>query len=77
MSLLFQNQIDDDGLTYLFGEDPKSDAYFRENFELDMDDEAFSKIDVPDFKNGRMGRFIHEFDSVINPPPYLPDYSSS
>jgi len=56
-------KIDDDGLTYLFGEDPKADTYFRENFELDMDDEAFSKIDVPDFKNGRMGRFIHEFDS--------------
>jgi hypothetical protein len=31
---------------------------------LDLADELFSKIEVPDFKNGRTGRFIHEFDSV-------------
>jgi len=30
---------------------------------LDTEDETFAKIDVPDFKNRRMGRFIHEFDS--------------
>lgn len=57
------SKIDDDGLSYYFGDDAKSDAYFREDFELDLDDELFSKIEVPDFKNGRMGRFIHEFDS--------------
>ncbi len=57
-------QIDEDGLSYYFGDDAKSDAYFREDFELDLADELFSKIEVPDFKNGRTGRFIHEFDSV-------------
>lgn len=38
------------------------DEYFREEIEMDsMDDEGFSKINVPDFKNGRRGRFMHDF----------------
>jgi len=56
-------KIDDDGLSYLFGDDPKAEAYFKENVEVDFADETFSKIEVPDFKDGRTGRFIHEFDS--------------
>jgi integral membrane protein 2B len=57
--------IDNDGLSYYFGDDAtaNSDAYFREDFELDLDDQKYAKIEVPDFKNGRMGRFIHEFES--------------
>ncbi|XP_055917616.1 integral membrane protein 2B [Eupeodes corollae] len=39
-----------------------SDEFFREEIELDLtDDESFAKIDVPDFKNGRNGRFMHDF----------------
>jgi len=61
-------KIDNDGLSYYFGDDSlQADAdmasFFRENFELDVEDEVMAKIEVPDFKNGRMGRFIHEFDS--------------
>lgn len=38
------------------------DAYFREEIEMDSsDDEGFAKIDVPDFKEGRRGRFMHDF----------------
>jgi len=57
--------IDNDGLSYYFGDEatPNSDAYFREDFELDLDEQKYAKIEVPDFKNGRMGRFIHEFES--------------
>lgn len=39
--------------------------FFTETFDLDMgehpDDEGVSKIDVPDFKDGRNGRFVHDF----------------
>jgi integral membrane protein 2B len=56
-------KIDNDGLSYYYGADTTPDAYFREDFELDLDDEKYSKVEVPDFKNGRMGRFIHEFES--------------
>ncbi|CAH0556542.1 unnamed protein product [Brassicogethes aeneus] len=34
--------------------------YFQEEFEIDDD---YEKIDVPDFKNGRNGRFIHDFNT--------------
>ncbi|XP_067623095.1 integral membrane protein 2B [Eurosta solidaginis] len=38
------------------------DDYFREEIELDMgDNESYAKIDVPDFKDGRRGRFMHDF----------------
>ena len=39
----------------------KKDDYFYEEFELDMVDETYSKITVPDFRDGRQGRFIHDF----------------
>ncbi|XP_021960756.1 integral membrane protein 2B isoform X2 [Folsomia candida] len=41
----------------------KDTNFFREEFEIDLTDEKYTKVEVPDFKNGRLGRFIHEFDS--------------
>lgn len=35
--------------------------FFREEFELDLTDESYSKIDVPNFREGRRGRFLHDF----------------
>ncbi|XP_037814784.1 uncharacterized protein LOC119605636 [Lucilia sericata] len=38
------------------------DDFFREEIEMDIsDDESYTKIDVPDFKDGRHGRFMHDF----------------
>lgn len=35
---------------------------FREEFDLDLsDDNAYAKINVPDFRDGRYGRFLHDF----------------
>lgn len=39
-----------------------NELFFKEEIELDMDDdESYSKIDVPDFRDGRTGRFYHDF----------------
>ncbi|TDG49863.1 hypothetical protein AWZ03_003639 [Drosophila navojoa] len=39
-----------------------NDNFFREEIELNSgDDDGYSKIDVPDFKDGRHGRFMHDF----------------
>lgn len=39
---------------------------FRESFDIDQtDDESYEKIDVPDFRYGRSGRFIHDFNTNI------------
>lgn len=36
--------------------------FFSEEFDLDLsDDESYAKIDVPDFRGGRSGRFLHDF----------------
>ena len=41
------------------------DRFFTEKIDMDMgahaDDEGVTKIDVPDFKDGRVGRFVHDF----------------
>lgn len=38
------------------------DDFFREEIEMDIsDDESYTKIAVPDFKDGRHGRFMHDF----------------
>lgn len=37
--------------------------FFQEQFELDLEDEKYEKIDVPDFRDGRSGRFIHDFNT--------------
>lgn len=36
--------------------------FFQENFEIDAEN-SYEKIDVPDFRNGRNGRFIHDFNT--------------
>lgn len=41
-----------------------SEQFFVEEFELDEQNE-FAKINVPDFEDGRRGRFIHDFNSNI------------
>lgn len=39
-----------------------NDNFFREEIELNSgDDDGYAKIDVPDFKDGRHGRFMHDF----------------
>lgn len=38
------------------------DLFFKEEVELGLaDEESFSKIDIPDFRDGRTGRFYHDF----------------
>lgn len=40
------------------------DGFFKEHFDLDVSDqESYAKIDVPDFREGRSGRFLHDFSS--------------
>lgn len=36
-------------------------SFFKERFEIDLENEHYEKIDVPDFRGGRQGRFIHDF----------------
>ncbi|EFN80893.1 Integral membrane protein 2C [Harpegnathos saltator] len=36
--------------------------FFNERFEIDLENEHYEKIDVPDFRGGRQGRFIHDFN---------------
>lgn len=46
-------------------DDELLDKFFTEQVDLDIgdhaDDEGVTKIDVPDFKDGRSGRFLHDF----------------
>lgn len=37
-------------------------GFLPENFEIN-DDKKYEKIDVPDFRDGRSGRFIHDFNT--------------
>lgn len=42
----------------------KGKEFFNEEFELSQDgDESYAKINVPDFRDGRAGRFLHDFKS--------------
>ncbi|XP_059617162.1 integral membrane protein 2B [Phlebotomus argentipes] len=66
MSLFGNNQplserIDD--FRYDIEEEEKlAQKFLKEELELDLsDDESYARIDVPDFKNGRPGRFLHDF----------------
>lgn len=47
-----------------------SASSFMEHFKIGSDDRSYAKIDVPDFRDGRRGRFIHDFNmnqtGVIN-----------
>ncbi|KAF7280535.1 uncharacterized protein LOC143193354 [Rhynchophorus ferrugineus] len=36
--------------------------FFEENYEIDTENQ-YEKINVPDFRNGRSGRFIHDFNT--------------
>ncbi|XP_043252319.1 uncharacterized protein LOC122397282 [Colletes gigas] len=36
-------------------------SFFKEQFEIDLENEHYEKIYVPDFRGGRQGRFIHDF----------------
>ncbi|XP_018336590.1 integral membrane protein 2B [Agrilus planipennis] len=45
--------------------DNNLNEYFQESFELDLDDDVYEKIDVPDFREGRSGRFIHDFNTNL------------
>lgn len=38
--------------------------FFTERFEIDLEHDDYEKIDVPDFRGGRQGRFIHDFNIV-------------
>lgn len=38
--------------------------FFKERFEIDLENEHYEKIDVPDFRGGRQGRFVHDFNIV-------------
>lgn len=41
-----------------------SNDFFKEAFDLDVSDqETYAKIEVPDFRDGRSGRFLHDFSS--------------
>ena len=41
-------------------------SFFKERFEIDLENENYEKIDVPDFSEGRQGRFIHDFNTVCS-----------
>jgi len=47
------------------------DNFFKERFEIDLENEHYEKIDVPDFRGGRQGRFIHDFNIVSQRFPIL------
>uniref|UniRef100_A0A6B2EIH2 Integral membrane protein 2 n=1 Tax=Phlebotomus kandelakii TaxID=1109342 RepID=A0A6B2EIH2_9DIPT len=43
-------------------EEKMAQKFLKEELELDLsDEESYARIDVPDFKNGRPGRFLHDF----------------
>lgn len=44
--------------------DHEINNFFKERFEIDLENERYEKIDVPDFRGGRQGRFIHDFNIV-------------
>lgn len=39
--------------------------FFQEGIELDLEEEKYEKIEVPDFRDGRSGRFIHDFSNNL------------
>lgn len=45
--------------------DRRISNFFQEGFELDLDNDRYEKIDVPDFRDGRSGRFIHDFNNNL------------
>lgn len=45
-------------------DNPKRFTTLQESFEIDAE-RKYEKIDVPDFRDGRSGRFIHDFNTNI------------
>lgn len=42
--------------------DEVNNIFFKQEVDLDMsEDQGFTKIDVPNFRDGREGRFMHDF----------------
>jgi hypothetical protein len=41
-----------------------SKNYLEEEFDIDLEFEEYEKIEVPDFSDGRKGRFVHDFAHV-------------
>lgn len=39
-------------------------TFFDEEFDIDLEFQQYEQIEVPDFSNGRKGRFIHDFSKV-------------
>lgn len=37
---------------------------FKQEFEIDLENENYEKIMVPDFGRGRKGKFVHDFRTV-------------
>ncbi|KDR10662.1 integral membrane protein 2B [Zootermopsis nevadensis] len=50
-------------LTKSSQDEDKSNGFFQEEFEIDLENEKYEKINVPDFRDGQRGRFIHDFSS--------------
>ncbi|KAG7208359.1 hypothetical protein KM043_014594 [Ampulex compressa] len=48
--------------SYIENIDNEFRSFFKERFEIDLENEHYEKIDVPDFRGGRQGRFIHDFN---------------
>lgn len=44
-------------------EEKESPLYFKEEVEIDTDNDMYEEITVPDFNGGRRGRFIHDFSA--------------
>lgn len=42
------------------------DRFFKEDIEMNDDEnDSFTDITIPDFKQGRSGRFVHDFNSNL------------
>lgn len=43
------------------------DNFFRESMDLDLsDEESYAKIEVPAFRGGRQGKFLHDFKNNLS-----------
>lgn len=54
----YKNKQEDDSILEV-------ETFFEEKFDLDLENNNFEKIDVPDFRDGRRGRFIHDFNANV------------
>lgn len=57
MKKLFNDTMFKEGIN-----DSVEDSFFKQEIDLGLDeDESYSKIEVPQFRDGRSGRFLHDF----------------